>query len=152
MTSVTITGGGHTGCALARCLNEDGETVSFVDTDPYAVARAEDAGVAASDGDPTHVLVLQEAGIEPGTTVVVAGERDSANLLVAQLVRTKFGVRDVVVLVNDPRNRVAFAESGVETVSAADVLTEALADVVRRRPTDWWTIADDGRNARQEVK
>lgn len=153
MTPVTITGGGQVGSALARRLNGEYE-VSFVDDDPQAVARAEDAGVAASDGDATEVPVLQTAGIEPETTVVVAGDCDSENLLVAQLVRTKFGVRDVVVLMNDTRNGVAFADREIGLVSAADVLADALVHAVRnRQPTDWLTVIDDGdRNVRRKVK
>jgi trk system potassium uptake protein TrkA len=81
-------------------------------------------------GDPTDVLALEAAGVADASTVVVATRSDRRNLLIAQLVRTRFDVPRVVVLVNVPERLEPLAEAGHEPVcvtsALADVLTESV--------------------------
>lgn len=151
MTSVTIVGGRHLGCTLAHQLDEKYETVSFVDADRQAVVRANSAGVSAIDGNTTEIPILRKAGIEPGTIVILASEHDSANLLVSQLARTKFGARDIITLVNDPRNRAAFTECEIDVISAVDILASALASSVRRQRPSNWLGSERNRKPRRKV-
>lgn len=71
---------------------------------------------------------------------MVSTDRDSTNLLVGQHLRTASDVDRVVVLVNDPRNREAFADCEFETVSASEVLADSLYEVV-----------EDGKRSRERT-
>jgi trk system potassium uptake protein TrkA len=115
-----VLGGGPVGAAVARQLGAEGHSVAVVDEshDPETVP-----GVR---GDPADVEVLAEAGVADAGTVVVATRSDRRNLLVAQLVRARFGVERTVVLTNVPDRMEPVAAAGHEPVCATTALATAL--------------------------
>jgi len=66
----------------------------------------------------------------------VATPDDGRNLLVAQLVRTRFDVGGVFVLVHTPDRSDPVAEAGHEPICATSALADAVADDVRYRLTE----------------
>jgi Trk K+ transport system NAD-binding subunit len=119
-----VLGGGHAGVAIAERLRTDGHRVVTVD-------RSYRPGdVPGFVGDPTDLSVLSETGIERASTVVVAMRSDRRNLLVAQLVRSRFDVPRIIGFVNDPDRRPLFTEAGHEPFCATTALSEALGGVV----------------------
>lgn len=66
------------------------------------------------------------------TTAVVATPDDSTNLLVAQRLRLETDV-DLVVRLNDPSRRRAFADLGMEVVCASTEVGEALVEQYARQ-------------------
>ncbi|CQR50598.1 MULTISPECIES: NAD(P)-binding protein [Haloferax] len=119
-----VLGGGHLGSAVARHLRADGRAVRVVDE---LHDRSETDGVR---GDPADVRTLTEADVASASTVVVATASDSRNLLIAQLVRARFDVEHVVVLVNTPDRFEMFADAGHQPVCATSVLSGTLAGAV----------------------
>jgi len=117
-----VLGGGHLGAALARRLRDAGSTVRLVDE-----RRDGDDGSAVR-GDPGTLAALDAADIHPDATVVVATRDDGRNLRIAQLVRTRFDVDRVRVLVNSPDRYDVFVDVGHEPVCATTALSDALAD------------------------
>ena len=81
-------------------------------------------------GDPTDVRTLEAAGIGNASAVVVATDSDSRNLLIAQVVRTRFEVPKVVVLANDPDRLDTFTEAGHHSVCATAALSDALVETI----------------------
>ena len=98
-------------------------------TDRQAVATAAPDGVRTVVGDLTTVETL--AAVSDATVAVLALSRDRRTLLVAQLLRTRFGVDDVVVLLNDPDRGDVFAETAT-VVCGTTRLADALGDAVER--------------------
>ncbi|WP_158237472.1 potassium channel family protein [Halegenticoccus soli] len=125
--STLIIGGGHVGFALAERLGSRPGSVLLIDTDAGVVERARKRGIEARRVEFTDVNALRNAGVRRTDVAVVATDRDAVNLLVAQLLRTRFDVDRVLVCVNDPRNREPFEELGIDTVCRADTLSRALA-------------------------
>lgn len=119
-----VLGGGQLGAAVARRLRAAGHAVRVVDE---THDRSDPEGYR---GDPADPRTLKEAGIELASAVVVATESDSRNLLIAQLVRTHFEVRPVVVLANSPERRRTFAAVGHDPVCATTALSQALVDAL----------------------
>jgi len=119
-----VLGGEHLGSAIARRLREDGNTVCVVDE---SHDRSETPGIR---GDPTDARTLETAGVDSGSTVVVATESDSRNLLIAQVVRAWFDVTDVVVLTNTPDRIDTFTEAGHDPVCATAALSDALVETL----------------------
>jgi Trk K+ transport system NAD-binding subunit len=119
-----VLGGGHVGAAIAERLRADGHRVVIVD-------RSYRPGdVPGFVGDPTDLEVLSEARVGGASTVVVAMRSDRRNLLVAQLVRSRFDVPRIIVFVNDPDRCPLFTEAGHEPFCATTALSEALGEVV----------------------
>lgn len=117
-----VLGGGSLGAAVANRLRENGVAVTHVDED----ADGEDA----VNLDPTRLLTLETAKLAGATSVIVAGRSDRRNLLIAQLVRTHFGVERIVVLTNDPDRYDLIDEAGHDPVCATTVLSTALVESV----------------------
>lgn len=121
-TTYCVLGGGHLGAAIARRLREDDHTVVLVDD------SNELSGTPVLRGDPADVRVLEEADVAAATTVIVATESDSRNLLIAQLVRVRFDVPNVVVVANTPERLDLIAEAGHEPVCATSALSDVVVD------------------------
>lgn len=113
---VYVLGDGPLGAAVARRLRAAGREVVPID------------GRSVEAGDTVDVAALTAAGLAPDATVVVATASDARNLLVAQLLRTRFDVDRVIVLTHRPDRVELVADAGHEAVCATDVLSEGLAD------------------------
>lgn len=119
---VYVIGDGRVGAAVARRLREEGDEVVLLD-------RSIDApDVPGRALDPTDVSALDEAGLDSASTVVVATPSDGQNLLVAQLVRVRFDVDRLIVLVNDPDRVGVLADAGHEPLCATTILADALVE------------------------
>jgi trk system potassium uptake protein TrkA len=119
-----VLGGGDLGVAVARRLRADGRRVCLVDE---SHDRSEAAWV---QGDPADARTLEAAGVDATSTVVVATGSDSRNLLIAQVVRARFDVTDVVVLTNAPDRLETFTEAGHDPVCATAALSDALVETI----------------------
>lgn len=117
-----VLGGEHLGASIARRLQADGHSVNLVDEthDP--------ADIPSRRGDPGALPVLEDAGVDEGSTVIVATSRDRQNLLVAQLVRAHFDVDDILVVVNAPDRYDLVAEAGHEPICVTTVLTDSVVE------------------------
>ncbi|MDS0277500.1 NAD-binding protein [Haloarcula pellucida] len=95
-------------------------TVGVV-TDAESVANRAD-GATPTIGDVTAVETLAAADATDADGAVVALTCDRRTMLVAQLLRARFGVRQVTVLVDDPDLCATFDGIATATVSEAPVL------------------------------
>jgi trk system potassium uptake protein TrkA len=129
-----VLGGQHLGAAVARRLQAEGHHVRLVeapDDIPGARETPDDlSGIDVVRGDPTEVEVLAAAGMSETSTVVVATGSDRRNLLIAQLVATRFDPYRVLVLANAPPRIELFAEAGHEPICVTSALSEALVENV----------------------
>ena len=119
-----VLGGRHLGYAVARRLRADGHAVCVVDE---SHDRSETPGFR---GDPADIRTLEAAGVGSASTVIVATGSDSRNLLIAQLVRANFDVKNVVVLVNTPDRVEIFTEAGHHPVCATSALSDTLVNTI----------------------
>jgi len=87
---------------LARILTDNGRTTITVDAVAWRLDRFRNAGLRTVVGDARDVVTYEEAGVERDSLVVVATTNDELNLLVAELVRTEFGVEHPVVAMQRP--------------------------------------------------
>jgi hypothetical protein len=117
---ILIVGDDPVGPAIARYLSED---VLFRGFDDRRARRVAD--------DVRDVGVLDEGGTwspsEAVDVAVVATATDSTNLLATQRLRLESDA-DIIVRLNDPTNRDAYAPLGVETVCVATNVGEQIAE------------------------
>jgi voltage-gated potassium channel Kch len=125
---ILVVGGGQVGRRLAERLAA-GARVHHLDDDPAAV-RDPTEHEASLAVDLTRPAALAATGVGPNDTAVVVTGDDGRNLLVAQHLRRRVGVRKVVVVPTDPRNRVAFDIPGVSILCRGVALAEALPSAV----------------------
>jgi NhaP-type Na+/H+ or K+/H+ antiporter len=143
---VLVIGGGQVGRALAERLEDRGENVVVVEVDEEQVEIARDVGHTVHIGDGTDTEVLRSAGAANARIVVAATGDDDANLLVAQLAKSKFDVETVLARANNPGNVEAFEDLGVRTISSALATAQAIDNAIERPALAEWmgTLGDSG--------
>jgi trk system potassium uptake protein TrkA len=122
-----VLGGAHVGTAIAEQLRAAGHRAAIVDE---SYESRESGDVPGTAGDPADVGVLSESGVENASAVVVATGSDRQNLLIAQLVRSRFDRPRVVGFVSDPDLLPLFADAGHEPFCVTTALSEALVETV----------------------
>ena len=129
---VAIAGAGNVGQSIARALLGAGHKVLLIERQrphyrPELVSEA-DWMLA----DACELAVLQAAGVDTAHVVIAATGDDKANLVVAMLCKSEFGVPRVVARVNTPANHWLFtSEWGVDVaMSTPGTLVAAVEEAV----------------------
>ena len=133
-----IIGAGRVGLSLAERLEQDGENVLVVDSDPDAVENARKRGLRAIEGDGTDSAVLRRAGAGDAKAVVATTPDDDVNLLVSQLAQTTFDVTTTASRVNQPENVDAFEALGVQAIDLSMATAWSLENVLERPSLSTW--------------
>lgn len=132
---IVIIGGGAVGQTLAERLDADYHELQFVDEDEHIIEQASERGVAATTIDDIRKSASSDMlAVDLTTIIVITTVHDSANLLLAQQIRRRFDIAQLIVRVNEPQNHAVFAELGLTAVHGTPVLAAALADAVRLAP------------------
>jgi trk system potassium uptake protein TrkA len=130
-----IVGCGRLGSLLAGRLSAAGTDVVVVDWKEGAFDRLDtDFSGLRVTGDAAEPAVLREAGIEKSECVLATTQDDNLNLLVAEVARTVFGIRRVIVRVFDPKREAVFEDSGLEAVSPTLLAADAILTSLRVPP------------------
>jgi len=118
----------HVGSTLAADFDATVDVSLLTDRESVA-AQAPDS-VRTVIGDMTDNETL--ASVSSAAVAVVALRRDRQALLVTQLLRTRFGIESVVVLLNDPRRHEAVAELATDVVCRSTCLSVELRDAIEQ--------------------
>lgn len=130
-----VVGGGYVGRTVATHLSDEYD-VTFVSRNQQAAERTARDGVTAHHVEDVDANTLGEVDAEDASLAVVASAEDGVNFLVAQLLRTRFGVENVVIRVDDREKLDSFDDLDVETVCVPDLLVEEVSDRLE-------SVADD---------
>lgn len=115
--------GGRAAKGLATYLAETWDVELLTEDETIAArARSEpyEAEVVEYDAETFDQYV------DPAGVAIVATERDSVGLMITQLLNTTCKVDDVLVRVDDPKNREAFEDIDCELIETGEVLREAV--------------------------
>jgi len=136
---VAIAGAGNVGRSIAGELLGNGHQVLLIERESRAMKTQSVPQADWLQADACELDSLVQARLHECDVVVAATGDDKANLVVALLAKTEFGVDRVVARVNHPKNEWLFNESwGVDVAVSsprllAAVVEEAVAvgDLVR---------------------
>ncbi len=134
MTSlrVVIAGAGNVGRSIAGELLQHGHEVLVIDKEPRPDRMAKLPGATWKQGDACEISVLEDCELGRYDVMVAATGDDKANLVIALLAKSEYGLDRVVARVNHPRNEWLFNESwGVDVaVSTPRILTALVEEAV----------------------
>jgi trk system potassium uptake protein TrkA len=136
--SIVIVGCGRLGATLASHLSRSGRRVVVIDRDGAAFSLLE-AGFSGFRviGDAVEHDVLCEAGLPEAFCLLAVTEKDTLNLMVAQVARTVFAVPLVIARVYDPIRVATYRDLGIATVSPTSLTAREFLQLVeqhRERP------------------
>ena len=125
-------GCGRVGSAVALQLQAEGWDVTVVDEREDALSRLGSdwrGGFVVGHGMDTDVL--HRAGVDDADAGVVATNGDNTNIVVGQVLQKRYGIDCVVVRVLDPRRADFYAARGLRTVCPTQTAISVLTDLVR---------------------
>jgi trk system potassium uptake protein TrkA len=130
--SVVIVGCGRLGSLLAGELSRAGSRVVVVDRDSAAFVLL-DAGFSGFlvTGDAVEQRVLRQANLAQADCLMATTEKDTVNLMVAQVAKSVFAVSRVLARVYDPQREELYRTFGVETISPTSLTAGEFLRVLR---------------------
>lgn len=135
--NILVVGCGKVGSLLAKTLSREGHDVSVVDRDQQQLARLGNdfAGISVI-GVPIDQDILRKAGIETCDAVAAVTQDDNVNIMVSQLAREIFKVRNVIARIYDPARENEFQHYGLQTICTTS-LTVATINAILSEKTDY---------------
>jgi len=136
-----IIGAGESGLELAEKLENRGENVIVIDNDEEEVKNARSKGFNTIHGDARDSEVLKKAEVEKARIVAAMTHEDDVNMVVAQMTKSNFNVERIVTRVNDPENKNAFKDMGVETITSPQAIANAFDNMIEN-PKLWGQLTE----------
>lgn len=126
---IAIAGAGAVGRSVAQELLENGHEVLLIDKNPRAIKSDVVPDAEWLQADACELSSLQEAEVQRCDVVIAATGDDKANLVIALLAKTEFGVPRTVGRVNHPSNEWLFSDSwGVDVSVSTPRMMSALVE------------------------
>ncbi|MDN5345261.1 MAG: trk/ktr system potassium uptake protein [Clostridia bacterium] len=112
---VIIIGCSRLGASLASSLAASGHEVSIIDAKSEALERLpHDFPGQVYQGVGIDLELLARAGADNADVLIAVTDRDSANLVSAQVAREKFHIPRVIARVYDPKAAEAYRAMGLD--------------------------------------
>jgi trk system potassium uptake protein TrkA len=126
-----IIGCGRLGANLASRLSDAGNNVTIINDNADDFRKLSPSfGGLTFEGDGTNFELLTAAGINHCDRVVAVTDDDTTNLMVAQIARKAFGVRQVIARINDPERGAVCDEMAIQTICPFDLASQALMTMI----------------------
>lgn len=129
---VVIVGCGRLGSLLATELSRMGSRVMIIDRNSSSFELL-DVGFSGFQvtGDAVELEVLLAADLKQADCLLTTTEKDTVNLMVAQVAKILFSVPLVLARVYDPKREVLYRQFGVETISPTSLTAHAFLRAIR---------------------
>lgn len=117
---VLIIGCGRLGASIANTLSNKNKYVTIVDMCETAFGKLSPSfGGLSLEGDGTNIEVLKEAGIQKVEVIIVVTNNDNINIMIAQMARKLFYVKEVIVRLYDPEKECIYKGEEIHTILPA---------------------------------
>jgi trk system potassium uptake protein TrkA len=129
---VVIVGCGRLGSQLAGELSQMDSRVTIIDRNNSSFDLL-DVGFSGFQviGDAIELEVLQAAGLQQADCLLTTTEKDTVNLMVAQVAKVLFSVPLVLARVYDPKREVLYREFNIETISPTSLTAHEFLRAIR---------------------
>jgi trk system potassium uptake protein TrkA len=126
---VVIMGCGRVGAQLAGLLDNDGHSVTILDTDAYSFRRLPPtfSGTALL-GNGLNEEALKKAGIEEADAFVAVTQGDNRNVMASQIAKHIFNVPRVICRIYDPLRQELYSTLGLEAFSPTTIFAQILRE------------------------
>lgn len=117
---ILIVGCGRLGASIANTLSNSKKNVTIVDSNKDSFRKLSPSfGGLSLEGDATDIEVLQEADIKSADVIIAVTDNDNVNILIAQMAKSIFSVKEVISRLYDPDKECVYKESNIHTIFPA---------------------------------
>jgi trk system potassium uptake protein len=128
---VVIMGCGRVGARIASLLDQNGHTITVVDTFSSAFSRlSSDFSGDTVIGTGIDEDILRIAGIESADAFIAVTNHDNRNLMAAQVAQAIFNVPQVIVRIYDPVREDTYRRMGLTTICPTTTISAMILDQV----------------------
>ena len=125
---ILLVGGHEEATFLTKSLKAKGHDVTIINEDyEWCKMLSNTHEVITVHGDETEPHILEDACISSMDTVIALSSKDAKNLIVCEIAKKQFNIKNTVAVVNDPKNIKIFKALGVNKCISA---TQLIADVI----------------------
>jgi len=131
-----VVGGGKVGYYLIKALNEKKHQVVLIEKDIKICEKiAEELQVDVICGDGSDIEVLKDADIEEADVVAAVTGKDEENLVICQMAKVNFNIKETIARINNPKNTAIFQALGVDkTVCSTQVICNLIEGEFNSEP------------------
>lgn len=126
MKYIIIIGCGRSGKELAQELSKSENVVAVDKSLRNLDTLGEDFNGKKVWADALDINTLEEAGIKEANAIFLLTGNDNLNLVVGKVAKRKYGVKKVVLQVNDAIKKKIFKEEGVVIINRTQLIVETL--------------------------
>lgn len=122
---ILLVGGHQKANFLTKSLKAKGHDVTIINEDyEWCKMLSNTHEVKCVYGNETKPFILADAGASHMDMVIALTNKDASNLVICQLAKKQFNVKNTLAVVNNPKNVKIFKELGVnKCVSAIQMLS-----------------------------
>lgn len=129
--NVIVMGSGRVGARVASILDQHGHRVCVVDTNPDSLRRLGERYKGDTlIGTGIDADVLRRAGIEDADVFIAVTNGDNRNIMAAQVARTVFDVKHVIVRIYDPVREDTYRRLGLRTICPTTTMSALIIDQI----------------------
>lgn len=130
---ILIIGCGRVGARLARRLASQDHEISIVDEAREAFLRlGPNFGGKTYQGSGLDHDVLERAGAGGAEIGITVTTGDNRNLMIAQLLQHKYGIKRTVARLHDPVRAKIFHDMGIETLCTTTIVEGLLENYINQ--------------------
>lgn len=124
--NLLITGCGTVGSQLALKMSAMGHAISVIDRDPESFERLGNTfnGFTVV-GNTIDLDLLRKAGIESCDAVAAMTSSDNVNVMVSELAKEVFGIKNVLTRSYDPDRAQVFSQFGLRTICPTSLIVDS---------------------------
>lgn len=128
---VLIIGCGRLGANVANELSQQSHNVTIIDINKDAFRKLSPSFSGLYiEGDAANIELLKEAGIDQSDILVVATDKDNVNIMIAQMAKVLFLVKEVIVRLYDADKKSIYEDMHIQTVSPTQLSQRALSKII----------------------
>lgn len=129
--NVVVMGSGRVGARVSAILDQNGHHVCVIDTDAAAFRRlGSKFGGDTLIGTGIDEDILRRAGIETADVFIAVTNGDNRNIMAAQVAKTVFDVKHIVVRIYDPVREDTYRRLGLNTVCPTTTVSALIIDQI----------------------
>lgn len=117
---ILIIGCGRLGASIANTLSNRNRNVTIVDINKDSFRKLSPSFSGLSmEGDATDIKILNEAEINKADVLIAVTNNDNINILIAQMAKCIFDVKEVIARLYDPDKECVYKECNIKTIFPA---------------------------------